>query len=290
VRCGRLLSSASSRLGQPAFVSRVLSEISMRHALALEQGLSIEVNDRELVPRPPTLLTSETLEPISYSEILQDSTGAEVEMQLYAGLATGDEGEEEIDTDDPMLFTGADAAGWYVFCNGRALLFANRERLTGWGEEVPRFHPQFRRFRGFVYLTGDSAAMPWNTAKTDVDEDSEIWAQTRSHIVDTLRKSVTVMNRVKREVQQLPPDNRPLVSAIARSRPSGLEYLSERRAYKLPDPAQRITSDARRIAYSVSADAFARATAALQTERPSEIGQRTFRYWMRREVDPKFED
>lgn len=288
VRCARLLPSATSRLSQAAFVSRVLGEISMRHALALQQGLSIEVNDRELVPRPPTLLASDALEPISYTEILTD--GADVEMRLFAGLATGEEGEEEVDTDDPTLFTGADAAGWYVFCNGRALLFANRGRLTGWGEEVPRFHPQYRRFRGFVYLTGDSAAMPWNTAKTDVDEDSEIWAQTRRHIVDALRKSVTVMNRVKREVQQLPPEDRPLVSAIARSRPAGLEDLPERRAYRLPEPAPRVVSDARKIAYSVSADTFAKASAALLTDRPSEIGQRTFRYWMRREVDPEFDD
>jgi hypothetical protein len=290
VRCSRLLPSASSRLSQPAFISRVLSEISMRHAIALQQGLAIEVNDRALVPRPPTLLTSDALEPISYSEILRDSTGAEIEMQLYAGLAAGEEDDEEIDTDDPSLFTGTDAAGWYVFCNGRALLFANRGRLTGWGEETPRFHPQYRRFRGFVYLTGDSSAMPWNTAKTDVDEDSEIWAHTRHHIVDALRKSVTVMNRAKREVQQRPPEDRPLMNAMARSRPAALEHLSERRAYKLPDPAPRVASDARRIAYSISSDAFERASAALETDRPSEIGQRTFRYWMRREVDPEFDD
>ena len=290
VRCSRVLPSASSRLSQPAFVSRVLSEISMRHALALQQGLAIEVNDRPLVPRPPALLASDSLEPISYSENLTDSTGAEVEMQLYAGLSSGEEGDEEIDTDDPALFTGADAAGWYVFCNGRALLFANRGRLTGWGEEVPRFHPQFRRFRGFVYLTGDSAAMPWNTAKTTVDEDSEIWAQTRRHLVDALRKSVTVMNRAKREVQQMPPQDRPLVSAIERSRPAALDRLTERRAYKLPDPPPQVASDARRIAYSISADTFARASAALETDRPSEVGQRTFGYWMRREVDPDFDD
>ena len=98
------------------------------------------------------------------------------------------------------------------------------------------------------------------------------------------------MNRAKREVQQMPPEDRPLVSAIERSRPAALERLSERRAYKLPDPAPQVASDARRIAYSISADTFARASAALQTDRPSEIGQRTFGYWMRREVDPDFDD
>jgi hypothetical protein len=235
-------------------------------------------------------VASEELEPISFSESLRDSTGNQVEMRLYAGLASGDDGDEEVDTDDPTLFTGHDAAGWYLFCNGRALLFADRGRLTGWGEEVPRFHPQFRRFRGFVYLSGESAAMPWNTAKTDVDEDSEIWSQTRHHIVDALRKSVTVMNRIKREVQQRPPDDRPLVHALRGSRPAVLEALPERRTFKLPDPPPRVSSDARKIAYTVSAEAFNRASAALDTDRASEIGQRTFTYWMRREVDADYGD
>lgn len=289
VRCTRLLPATRSRFDQPAFVSRVLSEISMRHALALEQGLQIEVNGRPLRPRPPTLMASDELEPISYTEVLKAPDGPEVQMRLYAGLASADVADEEIDTDDPTLFTGSDAAGWYVFCNGRALLFANRSRLTGWGEEVPRFHPQFRRFRGFVFLSGESAAMPWNTAKTDVDEDSEIWVQTRHHIVEALRKSVTLMNRIKREVEQRPPEDRPLVRALETSRPAGLEDLPERRVYKIPDPPARIVSNARKIAYSVSADAFERASAALETDRASEIGQRTFRYWMRREVDADYD-
>lgn len=289
VRCTELMAASRSRLGQSAFVSRVLREIAMRHAIALQQGLEITVNDRPLSPRAPTLLTSDALKPIAYGETLTDSEGRSVEMRLSAGLATADEDDEETDTDDPELFTGLDAAGWYVFCNGRALLFADRSRLTGWAEEVPRFHPQFRRFRGYVYLSGDSSAMPWNTAKTHVDEDSEIWEQTRRHIVEALRKSVTVMNRVKREVQQRPPEDRPLVSAVKTARPSTLESLAERRSFELPAAPPKITSDAKRISYSITSDAFSRASAELGTDRPSEIGQRTFAYWMRREVDEDFD-
>jgi hypothetical protein len=289
VRCTNLLPASQSRLGQSAFVSRVLREIAMRHAIALQQGLSIEVNGKPLLPRPPALLTSDALEPISYSETLVDSQERAIVMQVSAGLSTADEDDEETDTDDPELFTGLDAAGWYVFCNGRALLFADRSRLTGWAEEVPRFHPQFRRFRGYVYLSGDSSAMPWNTSKTDVDEDSEIWEQTRRHIVDALRQTVKVMNRIKREVQQRPPEDRPLVSAVKASRPAALEKLPERREFKLPDVPPKIVADSKKISYSISSEAFARAGAALQTDRASEIGQRTFAYWMRREVDSDFD-
>jgi Histidine kinase-, DNA gyrase B-, and HSP90-like ATPase len=290
VRCTKLLPSSTSRLGQAAFVSRVLREIAMRHALALQQGLSIEVNDKPLQPRPPSLLVSDGLEPISYAETLKDGQGQEVEMRIAAGLSAADEGDEEADTDDPELFTGLDAAGWYVFCNGRALLFADRNRLTGWGEEVPRFHPQFRRFRGYVNLTGNSAAMPWNTAKTDIDEDSEIWEQTRKHIVDALRKSIKVMNRLKREVQQRPPDDRPLVAAVKKSKPAALEGLSEHRAYVVPAAPPKIVADAARISYSVPSEVFRQASEAMETDRPSEVGQRTFAYWMRREVDENYGD
>ncbi|HEV7400354.1 MAG TPA: ATP-binding protein [Solirubrobacterales bacterium] len=290
VRCTKLLPASSSRLGQPAFVSRVLREIAMRHAIALEQGLEIKVNDSALVPRPPTLLSSDSLGPISYTEELDDGEGNTVQMRISAGLAAVEEGDEEIDTDDPELFTGADAAGWYIFCNGRALLFADRGRLTGWGEESPRFHPQFRSFRGYVYLSGDSSMMPWNTAKTDVDEDSEIWVQTRKHIVKALRKAITVMNRIKREVNQRPPEDRPLVIAITGARPTLVERLPERKTFELPPAPPKISNDVKRISYSVKSDVFDRASSAMQTEKATEIGQRTFAYWMRREVDPDFDD
>ncbi len=288
VRCSKLLPAARSRFRQDGFLSRVLHEISMRHAIALQDGLRIEVNGRPLHPRPPFLLAAAGLEPISYSETLEDTDGQRVEMRLYAGLAAGEE-DEEADTDDPSLWTGLDAAGWYVFCNDRALLFADRGRLSGWGEDVPRFHPQYRRFRGYVYLSGDSSAMPWNTAKTDVDEDSEIWAQTRRRIVDALRKSITVMNRIKREVQQRPPEDRPLVAAINAAKPASLENLAPRRTFVVPDVPPKVTSDYVRVAYSLPADVFARASDALETSRPSEVGQRTFAYWMRREVDKRFD-
>src|SRR5215217_8397689 len=45
VCCTKLLPASRSRLGQAAFVSRVLREIAMRHAIALQQKLEIVVNN-----------------------------------------------------------------------------------------------------------------------------------------------------------------------------------------------------------------------------------------------------
>lgn len=290
----QLLASAAARFDRPAFVSRVTSEIAMRHAIALEQGIVVAVNGRPLTPRPAQLLQSDQIKPLTYvEEVAAEDNLAPLTMRLYAGLTTLEgpetEDEDEIDTDEPGLFTGHDAAGWYVFCNDRALVFADRGRLTGWGEEVPRYHPQYRRFRGFVYLNGDSRAMPWNTTKTDVDEDSVVWQQVRRSIVDALRKSVTVMNRIKREVQRMPPDQRPLVAALAAARPSVVEALEPQRTWVVPDPPAKAVNETTKISYSVAKSVFDQAAVALETDRPSEVGQRTFRYWMRREVDGDFD-
>jgi hypothetical protein len=297
LRAESLLASASSRFGREAFLSRVTSEIAMRHAIALEQGLTITVNGRPLTPRPAQLLQSDIVKPLTYLEeiAVEDGAvnggGAPLSMRLYAGLTTLDEeeNEDEVDTDEPTLFTGHDAAGWYVFCNDRALVFADRSRLTGWGEEAPRYHPQYRRFRGFVYLNGDSRAMPWNTTKTDVDEDSVVWQQVRRNIVDALRKSITVMNRIKREVQRMPPDQRPLVTALAAARPSSVEALEPHRTWVVPEPPLKVVDQTTKISYSIATAVFQRAAAELETEKPSEVGQRTFGYWMRREVDRDFD-
>lgn len=295
LRSEQLLASAAARFGRQAFLSRVTSEIAMRHAIALEQGLTITVNERTLTPRPAQLLQSDIVKPLTYFDGIatEDDLLPALSMRLHAGLtslddATG-EHEDEVDTDEPTLFTGHDAAGWYVFCNDRALVFADRSRLTGWGEEVPRYHPQYRRFRGFVYLNGDSRAMPWNTTKTDVDEDSVVWQHVRRNIVDALRKSVTVMNRIKREVQRMPPDQRPLVTALTAARPSVVEELEQHRSWVVPDPPPKVVNETTKISYSVATSVFTRAAAALETDKPSEIGQRTFRYWMRREVDRDFD-
>lgn len=295
LRVPHLLPSAASRFDRQAFLSRVTSEIAMRHAIALEQGLAITVNGRPLTPRPAQLLESDVVKPLTYVEeiavedgVVGDGASA-LSMRLYAGLTTLEEDEDQVDTDEPTFFTGHDAAGWYVFCNDRALVFADRTRLTGWGEEVPRYHPQYRRFRGFVYLNGDSRAMPWNTTKTDVDEDSLVWQQVRRNIVDALRKSVTVMNRIKREVQRMPPDQRPLVTALEAARPSAVEALEPRRAWVVPDAPPKVVDQTTKISYTVATSVYARAADALETDKPSEVGQRTFAYWMRREVDPGFD-
>jgi hypothetical protein len=47
------------------------------------------------------------------------------------------------------------------------------------GVTMPKFHGQFARFRGYVFLDAEDASLlPWNTTKTGVDTDTDVWRNT----------------------------------------------------------------------------------------------------------------
>jgi len=83
-------------------------------------------------------------------------------------------------------------AGWYVFCNGRAVLFADKSTLTGWGAGLPLFHAgKYRPFLGTVFFVSPNAeSLPWTTTKSDINEESAVWQEAKRHMV-TVGRTVT---------------------------------------------------------------------------------------------------
>jgi hypothetical protein len=75
-------------------------------------------------------------------------------------------------------------SGWYVFCNGRAVIFANTGTLTGWGAGLPIFQAKHRPFIGTVFFVStDPEQLPWTTTKSSVNEDNPIWQEALSHMI-----------------------------------------------------------------------------------------------------------
>ena len=128
--------SVSREIASERFVSRLATQIEMRHERAISAGMQIKVNGTELAARPPQLLASELVRPQVVERDLEMSDGQKVSMRLCAGFVTL--ADEDADTDNPQEFRGAAVAGWYLSCNGRLLLFANRARLTGWARRSLR--------------------------------------------------------------------------------------------------------------------------------------------------------
>jgi hypothetical protein len=286
ISVAELLPSVASEFGEEDFLQRLRSQIEFSHQAALGAGLGIYLNGHALRSRPPALLSSASVKPRVVSKKVS-ANGSEVRMSLYAGFVKLQ--DEGADTDDPdqfsAEFSGGGLAGWYLICNGRMLLFADKTRLTGWGIEVADYHPQYRRFRGYVYLTGNSAAMPWNTAKTAVDEDSPIWRQVRKEIVAALREARTAMNKIKREVQGEGAKESPMTAKLEKAKAVALAELPKSAKLVVPSTGIRRRKSTQRLDFDVPADRFEEVAQSLGLSQPAAIGKRTFDYYYGREIE-----
>lgn len=284
IEVDRLHESVSEDFGSDAVLGRLRIDLELRHQSALKAGMTIDLNDATLRPSRPELALSNDISPVHVRETLTVPEGS-VSMELFAGVIRSgeDEGTDDLEAED---FQTVPPSGWYLFCNNRLLLVADRSELTGWGDGANAYHPQYRNFRGYVYLDGDSSLLPWNTTKTSVDRDSRIFRMTRAHMVSALRSVQTFINQAKSEAQRLPIEDRVLATAIASTRSSLLSDLPISDVMRYPTaPKRRAESAIRRIAYAVPREDFDRVAEALETESASEVGRRTFEHFLETQVD-----
>lgn len=89
------------------------------------------------------------------------------------------------------------SAGWFIFCNGRAVISADKSFLTGWGSGtgLPIFQPKHRPFIGTVFFVSNNPEqLPWTTTKSGINEDSTIWQAAKRHMITTARTVITFLD------------------------------------------------------------------------------------------------
>jgi len=131
IRVTHLTDGAGDRFGEASFQRALAERISITYALFIQAGITIVVNGATVKSTLPSV-ASGTYQPVS-KRIRKEG----VDSLIIAGVTPG-----------------ADKVprGWYVFCNGRMVLEADKTRDTGWGTLLPVFHSKYNHFVGFVYL------------------------------------------------------------------------------------------------------------------------------------------
>ncbi len=279
-----LHSAVAEVFASERFLARLRAEIELRHMRALQQGLTVRLNGESLQPAHLVLLSSSDFSPlVKRSDI--PANGRSVHMDLYAGLDRANDQDDD-DTDDAEKYRAPGDAGWYLFCNDRLLLARDKSRLTGWGEAAAAYHPQYRQFRGYVFLAGDASDMPWTTTKTAVDEDSSVLRAVQAEMFDALQKVIVVINRLKAERQQRPPEERPAVSAMSSAPRVALTDLQVSTFVRVPPqpPRQIATSSVKWIRYSVENSDYNKVAAELGVNSPADVGRGTFRFYLETQV------
>jgi hypothetical protein len=192
--------SVASDLGTTKTINRLRAEISERHEAALANGIQISVNGKDLTKQEPVLLSSAEIQPIR-KEMRLDFEEGTVDVSIYAGIAPPKARDSERDDGDAEEFTETSEAGWYIYCNDRLVVAAERSELTGWSRPVAAaYHPQYRDFRGYVYMrSSEPSLLPWDTTKTSLDSDSKVFRAIQGEMYTPLQQVQTVLNQLKKE-------------------------------------------------------------------------------------------
>jgi hypothetical protein len=217
----------SARFGTDYFVNAIIGLIKSKHRQFIAEGLSISVNGHHISATNLNLLISGNLRPGVDKLSFNGAGNVTVEARLVVGIG------ESIPRD----------AGWYIVCNGRVILEADRRSVTGWGlveseaarTSIPTFHNQFARFRGIVWFDSvDSARVPWNTTKTDVDQESPIWQRTFVRMVEMMRPVIDFMNEIDKDVEESTRESSALLNHLAHASRINSETLQVKTAFSFP--------------------------------------------------------
>ena len=117
----------------------------------------------------------------------------EIFIEVFAGMSAPppDDSEPSDDFDE-----GQNRSGWYVACNGRIVLAADKTTTTGWGTEGwPQWHPQYSGFIGIILFSSPRAdLLPLTTTKRSVDETSAIYRRYRPKMREASKKWTSYTN------------------------------------------------------------------------------------------------
>jgi hypothetical protein len=264
------------------FSTRLVDAAARTYAAFLDQGLEMKVNGTSVRPTDFTFLDGRGFRPLherSSEQMVSPSGKGKnvVEVEIWAGAASGigtsrpDVGED----DDTSLW------GWYVLCNNRVVLSADKTERTGWGlAPFPQWHPQYNGFIGIVSFRSDEPyALPWTTTKNDVDIDSLVYRKARSRMQAAAREYIKYSR-----VRKANPESAKKIERSASS--VKLTALSKVQPMKTP-PIPGTTQGTVNIAYQKPKRDVAKVAAALGDPSLSaaQVGIQTFDYYYTNEVE-----
>jgi histidine kinase/DNA gyrase B/HSP90-like ATPase len=148
------------RIGDGSLGGRLQALISKTYALFLDRHVRVLLNSQTVTPFEIPIGESREVTP-GHDEFEDGG----VKVKLFASLSV-----------QPK----ADTAGWYILCNGRVVVHADK---TGWGAALPQFHTKFVRFLGLAFFQSrDPLLLPWTTTKRGLNRESRIFQKAKNRM------------------------------------------------------------------------------------------------------------
>lgn len=278
---------------ETVFQSNLMNVISHHFAIVINKGFKIYLNDKEIQPSLTNLMFDEQafsndkgITPYVY---INEKNGVQVELAVgfYRDLTTDEEDESFLESRN-----SSEKAGWTIICNDRVVVYADKTRLTGWGEAtVPSYHTQFIGIAGVVKFTSnDAALLPVTTTKRGIDGNNELFLAVKDHMREGLKTFTSFTNKWKSfgnssntvksmSNSTLPASSSEIVSKIPDKKWKASSKDFGGRYYKPTLPVPKIENKVKTIKYAVEINDFNSVAEFLFDNinvSASELGRRTF--------------
>jgi len=257
------------RIGDGVFAGQLRDAISRTYAFYMAKFATISLGETVVEPVMIDIGANRTSESF-------ETTG--VSCAIAAGIGEPQGG----------LFRDR-SAGWFVFCNGRAVISADKTPLTGWatpGAGLPIFQPKHRPFVGTVFFVSDDPEkLPWTTTKAGINEDSAVWQEAKRHMVVVARSVISFLDgRYTDEGTEVASAD---LIDVGRERISVLSSaVSGKSSFSPPKVVEPRTM---RIQYDANVMDIRKISEYLRkpSMSGSDVGRHTFFYFLRNEVGVK---
>ncbi|WP_288498791.1 ATP-binding protein [uncultured Acinetobacter sp.] len=142
------------------------NKLSLRYSQFLSKNLIIKVNDNAIEYTDVSIRPTSGFQHLKKAFVYKD-----VKIVIEAGQSSNHFFNYEKSYDKEKNAT-LDECGWFVYCNDRTVKLFDLTSDTGWNSKP---HSEHTGFIGKVYFIGNAGKLPWNTSKTDVDLNNEIY-------------------------------------------------------------------------------------------------------------------
>lgn len=268
IEVSKLNDNIKIRIADGQLESHLHDVVSSAYALLLDHFVILRINGARVRPQQIPLGLSPKITPGKAQFEVGDAR-----VTIIAGLAERDEWK-------------AERAGWYVLCNGRVVVFADKSETTGWGVGSPQFVPKFRGFVGIVFFfSEDPECLPWTTTKRGLNKESQAFNLARNRMSVLSRPVLSFLNSMyPGDGEGEEPEERGIANTVKKAEISEvLKSSATTFAIKRPPTPPKIRYVS--IQYKVKMDDLERIRRA--KKRPgwsaTAIGSYTFQYFLERE-------
>jgi hypothetical protein len=185
--------------GSAGFLQDLRRIIARDYTLHLNRGLKISLNGQDIIGSQIELRSSQEFSPMRL-EYKDETDGLEVSVEIIGGMAAlpPDSSEPDEQGDGDKRF------GWYVACNGRIVLAADKTVLSGWGtDDWPMWHRQYSGFLGLIlFAAADATALPLTTTKRSVDAASDVYRRARPRMREVTKQWIAYTKTRKQALEE----------------------------------------------------------------------------------------